>query len=137
MPSVQDLKSATNQVTGGQTAVAGANSGLGKDDFLKLFVSQLQHQDPLSPMENAEFMGQMASFSTLEQVSKLAAANEQLAAQMSLTGAVGLLGRNVTYTDAAGVSQTGTVERVSTANGKSVLTVGGKAVDIASVNQVA
>jgi len=137
MPTVQDLKSATNQVTSGQTAVTGANSGLGKDDFLKLFVSQLQHQDPLSPMENAEFMGQMASFSTLEQVSKLAAANEQLAAQMALTGAVGLLGRNVTYTDAAGASQTGTVERVSTANGKSVLTVGGKAVDIASVNQVA
>ena len=118
MPTVQDLKSATNQVTSGQTAAAGANSGLGKDDFLKLFVSQLQHQDPLSPMENAEFMGQMASFSTLEQVSKLAAANEQLAGQMALTGAVGLLGRSVTYTDAAGASQTGTVERVSPANGK-------------------
>ena len=137
MPTVQDLKSATNTVTSGQTAPAGANSGLGKDDFLKLFVSQLQHQDPLSPMENAEFMGQMASFSTLEQVSKLAAANEQLAAQMSLTGAVGLLGRSVTYTDAAGASQTGTVERVSTSGGKSVLTVGGSPVDIASVNQVA
>ncbi len=137
MPSVQDLKSATNQVTSGQTAVAGANSGLGKDDFLKLFVSQLQHQDPLSPMENAEFMGQMASFSTLEQVSKLAAANEQLAAQMSLTGAVGLLGRNVTYTDKAGATHTGTVERVSTTGGKSVLTVGGNPVDIPSVNQVA
>ncbi len=137
MPTVQDLKSATNTVTSTQTAAAGANSGLGKDDFLKLFVSQLQHQDPLSPMENTEFMSQMASFSTLEQVSKLAAANEQLAAQMSLTGAVGLLGRNVTYTDAAGAAQSGTVERVSTSGGKSVLTVGGNAVDIASVNQVA
>ncbi|CAA9469287.1 MAG: Flagellar basal-body rod modification protein FlgD [uncultured Solirubrobacteraceae bacterium] len=137
MTTVQDLKSATNSVTSGQTAAAGANSGLGKDDFLKLFVSQLQHQDPLSPMENAEFMGQMASFSTLEQVSKLAAANEQLAAQMSLTSAVGLLGREVTYKDAAGASHSGTVERVSSAGGKSVLTVGGKAVDIASVNQVA
>ncbi len=137
MPSVQDLKSLTSTVSSGQTAASGANSGLGKDDFLKLFVSQLQHQDPLSPMENAEFMGQMASFSTLEQVSKLAAANETLAAQMSLTGAVGLLGRNVTYTDTAGAAQSGLVERVSTAGGKSVLTVGGKDVDIASVNQVA
>ena len=52
--------------------------------FLTLLTTQLQNQDPLSPMENAEFMGQMASFSTLEQVSKLASANEQLAAQMSL-----------------------------------------------------
>ena len=137
MPTVGELKSLTSTVTGAQTAPAGANGALGKDDFLKLFVAQLQHQDPLSPMENAEFMGQMASFSTLEQVSKLAAANEQLAAQMSLTGAVGLLGRDVTYTDAAGASQTGTVERVSTKGGKSVLTVGGKSVDIAAVNQVA
>lgn len=137
MPTVQDLKSLTNTVSSGQTAASGANSGLGKDDFLKLFVSQLQHQDPLSPMENAEFMGQMASFSTLEQVSKLAAANETLAAQMSLTGAVGLLGRNVTYTDAAGAPQSGVVERVSSSGGKSVLTVGGKDVDMASVNQVA
>ena len=136
MTSVQDLKTATSTVTTSQTA-SGANGALGKDDFLKLFVAQLQHQDPLSPMENAEFMGQMASFSTLEQVSKLAAANEQLAAQMSLTGAVGLLGRSVTYTDAAGARQTGTVERVSTSGGKSVLTVGGSPVDIASVNQVA
>lgn len=137
MPSVQDLKTMTSTSSGSQSGVSGANSSLGKDDFLKLFVAQLQHQDPLSPMENAEFMGQMASFSTLEQVSKLAAANEQLAAQMSLTASVGLLGRNVTWTDASGVSQSGTVERVSTQDGKSVLTVGGENVDMSSVNQVA
>lgn len=137
MTSVQDLKSMTSTATAAQGGVSGANSSLGKDDFLKLFVTQLQHQDPLSPMENAEFMGQMASFSTLEQVSKLAAANEQLAAQMSLTASVGLLGREVTWTDAAGAVQSGTVERVSSQDGKSQLTVGGTTVDLSSVNQVA
>ena len=53
---------------------AGSGS-LGTDDFLKLFVAQLQHQDPMNPMNDSEFMGQMASFSTLEQVSNLALAN--------------------------------------------------------------
>ena len=48
---------------------------MGKDQFLKLFVAQLQHQDPMNPMQDSDFMGQMASFSTLEQVSNLAAAN--------------------------------------------------------------
>ena len=50
---------------------------LGKDQFLKLFVAQLQHQDPMNPMQDTEFMGQMASFSTLEQVTNLATANAQ------------------------------------------------------------
>ena len=50
---------------------------MGKDDFLKLFVAQLQHQDPMNPMDDSEFMGQMASFSMLEQITNMAAANER------------------------------------------------------------
>ncbi|MFJ8243972.1 flagellar hook assembly protein FlgD [Peribacillus asahii] len=41
---------------------------LGKDDFLKLFITQLQNQDPSSPMDNGEFIAQMATFSTMEQM---------------------------------------------------------------------
>src|ERR671917_2832698 len=106
------------------TQAAGArNAELGKDQFLKLFVAQLQHQDPMNPMQDQDFMGQMASFSTLEQVSNLAKANEVIAANLTQSHAVGLIGRTVTYLGEDGAEKTGTVEKVSTQGGESVLTV--------------
>ena len=69
---------------------------MGKDDFLKLFVAQLQHQDPMNPMQDADMMGQMASFSTLEQVSNMAVEKPAIAQNLTASNAVGLLGRTVT-----------------------------------------
>src|SRR5918997_4342163 len=111
---------------------------LGKDDFLKLFVAQLQHQDPMNPMNDSEFMGQMAQFSTLEQVSNLAAANEQIAKNLAANHAIGLIGRTVTWTDEADAVHTGVVEKVTTKDGSPFLTVAGTAdVDPATITQVA
>ena len=113
-----------------QAAVSGKNSAMGKDQFLKLFVAQLQHQDPMNPMQDSDFMGQMASFSTLEQVSNLASENAR-------SNAIGLLGRTVTYKNKDGAELTGTVEKVSTKDGKPSLTVGGAGgVDPSSISQV-
>ena len=80
--------------------VASNNAELGKDQFLKLFVAQLQHQDPMNPMQDQDFMGQMASFSTLEQVTNMAKRQRGDRRQHQLSQSVGLIGRTVTWTDA-------------------------------------
>ena len=102
---------ATSAVTGtSQTAKTAANNILGKDDFLKLMVAQMKNQDPMNPADDKDNIAQMAQFSSLEQITNLANATQELATRMSLTQNVGLLGHDVTYTGTDGAAVTGRVD---------------------------
>jgi flagellar basal-body rod modification protein FlgD len=68
---------------------------LGRDDFLKILITQLAYQDPTSPMEDKEFIAQMAQFSTLEQMTGMAKDFAKLTAMLTGTEASTSLGRNV------------------------------------------
>ena len=54
-----------------------------KDDFLKLLIVQLKNQDPLSPVDNSQFLAQLAQFSSLEQMSNMAKSVEELNKNMT------------------------------------------------------
>jgi len=86
-------------------------STLTQEDFLKLLTVQLQHQDPLKPMEDAQFMGQMAQFASLEQTKELTSTMSQLSATLGFSSAQQFLGKNVTV-DADGVDVSGKVSGV-------------------------
>ena len=103
---------------------AAGNQILGKDDFLKLMVAQMKNQDPMNPADDKDNIAQMAQFSSLEQITNLASATQQLATRMTLTQNVGLLGHDVTYTKADGTLTSGTVSAVDVAGGTPSLTVG-------------
>lgn len=61
------------------------NSALGKDAFLQILITQLQNQDPTSPMDDKEFIAQMAQFSSLEQMQNMTTAMENLLASQEQT----------------------------------------------------
>jgi flagellar basal-body rod modification protein FlgD len=123
----------------GSTTASNPKAALDKDGFLKLFVAQLQHQDPSSPMDTNDSMQQMSSFSMVEQITNMASTNKKIAASLNSSSAVGLIGRNVTYIDASDQLHTGKVEKVATSkDGVSTITVAGQAgIDPSTITEVA
>ena len=78
---------------------------LGKDDFLKILMTQLAYQDPTSPMEDKEFIAQMAQFSTLEQMTAMARDFSILTSMFASNEASLALGKQVEITEGARVVQ--------------------------------
>ena len=78
-----------------KTGEPGDKNGMGKDSFLKLLVTELRHQDPTKPMEDKEFIAQMAQFSSLEQMSQLNKEMKTLVSSSKSAEAYGILGKNI------------------------------------------
>ncbi|WP_054635313.1 flagellar hook assembly protein FlgD [Thalassobacillus sp. C254] len=73
---------------------------MGKDDFLRILITQLQNQDPLNPMEDKEFIAQMANFSSLEQMTNMNKTLERFITSQQSSALVQnseLIGRKVTW----------------------------------------
>ena len=80
-----------NSTTGIGATTSGADTSkttdpkrpsLGQDAFLKLLVTQLQHQDPTKPQADGEFIAQLAQFSSLEKLTQIATSVETLNARV-------------------------------------------------------
>jgi flagellar basal-body rod modification protein FlgD len=78
---------------------------LGKDDFLKLLITQLSYQDPTAPMEDKEFIAQMAQFSSLEQMTSMAGDFAKLTQMLMAGEATSALGKSVEIADGEKVIQ--------------------------------
>ena len=129
----------TSSSTGG-TAQQLTNAGqtLGKDDFLKLLVTQLQHQDPMNPMDDKDFMGQMAQFSSLEQITNMSSALQRMDYSNQLSQSVGLIGRTVTYAQQDGTLASGVASSVSTDENDAItIKIGDASISPADVREVA
>jgi flagellar basal-body rod modification protein FlgD len=114
---------------------------MGKDEFLKLLVTQLQHQDPTKPMEDREFIAQMAQFSSLEQMLNMNNSMEKFVSNLSFQGSYDLLGREVSVETLGADGEmgvvSGTVDAVSRNETGAMVTINGQKYPISSVTRVA
>jgi flagellar basal-body rod modification protein FlgD len=97
-------------------------TSLGQEDLFKILLTQLSYQDPLKPLDNQEFMAQMAQFTTLEQSRQSNDKLDSLITVQASTQSIGLLGRTVEVnTDGGNV--VGDVTTISFDQGSPVMTI--------------
>lgn len=104
----------SNYLSNNTTDVRKTGDKLGKDDFLKLFITQLQNQDPSSPTDNSQFISQMATFSTLEQMVNIGTKLDQIIAnntKNNLLNDSSLIGKEVTWQKTEGSGEAATVQK--------------------------
>lgn len=116
---------------------------LDKDDFLKLLITELTHQDPTNPMQDREFIAQMAQFSSMEQMLNMNKSMDKLVDRFSFQSSFDLLGRDVEVTKETVVNDekmssiiSGKVEAISKKGGDTFAKVNGELYPISDIVQV-
>jgi flagellar basal-body rod modification protein FlgD len=130
----------TTPTTGSSTTPPAAQAAdkpmLGKDDFLKLLVTQLQHQDPMNPVDDKDFMGQMAQFTSVEQLTNMATSIKLMNTASQSTQSIALIGKTVSWKKEDGTSGEGVAKSVSFADGNITIAVGDAKITPAEIESV-
>ncbi|MDQ0899811.1 flagellar hook capping FlgD N-terminal domain-containing protein [Paenibacillus sp. V4I7] len=114
------------------------NNTLGKDDFLKILITQLQNQDPTQPLQDKEFIAQMAQFTSVEQLTNMA--GEMKLMRQSLGFVSGLIGKSITWTDidssGASVEKSGVIDSITFKDGNQYANVKGVEISLDKLKKI-
>lgn len=143
MTTVNSAYNMSGYANGANSTTEKVNNELGKEEFLKLLVAQLKNQDPMSPMEDSSFIAELASFSSLEQMTNVATSVEALRASMTmlysqslLTQGAALIGKDAVGVDSEGKEVSGRITSVSWLNGSLVAMVGDKLMSMDDIMEI-
>ena len=106
--------------TGATAPAVNPSANISIEDFLRILTTQLNNQDPLKPMDNTQFVAQLAQFTSLQEAQQ---SNDKLDTLLSIQASaqsVGLLGRTVTVSSSG---QSGVVNALDFSTGQALLTV--------------
>jgi flagellar basal-body rod modification protein FlgD len=109
---------------------------LGEDAFMKLLLAQLKNQDPLKPMEDKDFIAQLAQFNSLSQLTQINQALGDMIASQSIAQGAALIGKTVNGAAADGSQLSGVVTGLHVAGGKVTLDVGDQQLSLSAVRSV-
>ena len=122
------------------STTTGSGNQLGKQDFLKLLMAQMQNQDPLKPMDDQQMIAQMAQFSALEATQALNTTIQQSNNISTVAQAGGLIGKYIQANQSDGTVDSGAVTGVNFTTTNGVVTptvlVNGKDVDYSTIVKV-
>ena len=123
--------------------VSNNSQTLMKDDFLKLFIAQLKNQDPLSPVDDSQFLAQLAQFSSLEQMSNVAKSVEDLNQNMTMLTSQSLLvqgaamiGKEAVGIDGDGQEVSGLISSVKWNGASLQVAIGDKMINLENIIEV-
>ena len=138
MSSVSNVVWPNYSTTNVQRAASQTTNSLGKDQFLALMIAQLKNQDPLSPMDNTQYIAQMAQFSTVEQLMNIY--DEIAYMKNDIGSASSLIGKNVSWNEynSSGdiVQRSGEVESIILVDGLMYVVVDGEKIGIDYIGQI-
>ncbi len=109
---------------------------LDQADFMKLLITQLKSQDPTKPLDDKEFIGQMAQFTSLKQMNDLTENIKTLGKEFTFTKAVSLVGKTISWTDEDSKYNAGIVDSIKVKNGDAFLNINGMEVPLDQINEV-
>jgi flagellar basal-body rod modification protein FlgD len=121
---------------GAQAPNYDAFQDLNLDTFIQLLVTELQNQDPLNPMDNAEILQQVSQIRAIEANTRLTSTLEAVLLGQNVSTASSLLGRTISGLDDSSSPVTGKVDKVSVAQGKATLHIGDKTVSLNNVSEI-
>lgn len=134
--SVSSASSSSSTQTSTTQSTSERELEFGQDAFMKLLLTQLKYQDPLSPMEDREFISQLAQFTSLSELQKLNDNFSQMTQTQALASGTAFIGKTVSGLSSDGEEVTGVAEAAILRESKVYLRVSGSQLSLDTITEV-